>query len=209
MWFKKNKVWAEVDEQGQAVVENGRIRIKYQLDQPHEYRVHPRHVSELDSQPPGKEPEKENPGKKEPEKEVPGEKQGVIIYTDGASSGNPGPAGIGAVLRYGGRKKEISRYIGCATNNIAELEAVRAALSALKRKDLPVRLHTDSSYVHGLLVHGWRARKNPELVKQVRDLVAGFRDIQIIKVSGHKGVADNERADQLATSAISRHRGDG
>ncbi|MBS3809843.1 MAG: ribonuclease HI [Desulfobacterales bacterium] len=130
----------------------------------------------------------------------------VIIYTDGAASGNPGPAGIGAVLRYGGKKKEISEYIGYATNNIAELRAVREALCALKRKDLPVRLYTDSSYVHGLLVLGWKAKKNPELVEEIRNLMKRFKKIQIIKVRGHHGVADNEQADHLATSAI-KNRG--
>ncbi|MFP3998263.1 MAG: ribonuclease HI [Desulfobacterales bacterium] len=130
------------------------------------------------------------------------EKNAVIIYTDGASSGNPGPAGIGAVLRHGDNKKEISEFIGDTTNNVAELKAVRAALLALKRRDLPVRLHTDSSYVHGLLTMGWKAKKNTKLVEEIRNLVKQFKDIEIIKVRGHKGIADNEQADLLATSAI-------
>lgn len=136
------------------------------------------------------------------------QKETVIIYTDGASSGNPGPSGIGAVLRYGDRKKEISEFIGNTTNNVAELKAVRAALCALKRRDLPVRLHTDSSYVHGLLTMGWKARKNTELVEEIREIMKQFKDIRIIKVPGHKGVADNEQADLLAVSAI-RSKGDG
>ncbi|MFP4158287.1 MAG: ribonuclease HI [Desulfobacterales bacterium] len=135
------------------------------------------------------------------------EKNAVIIYTDGASSGNPGPSGIGAVLRYGDRKKEISEFIGNSTNNIAELKAVRAALKALKSTDLPVRLYTDSSYVHGLLVLGWKAKKNQELIEEIRQLVNRFKDIRIIKVRGHNGVADNEQADLLATSAIRKNRG--
>ncbi|MFP4194037.1 MAG: ribonuclease HI [Desulfobacterales bacterium] len=134
------------------------------------------------------------------------EKDLVIIYTDGASSGNPGPAGIGAVLRYGDKKKEISEYIGNTTNNVAELKAVRAALQALKKKDLPVRLYTDSSYVQGLLSMGWKAKKNTELVEEIRDIIKQFKDIKIIKVAGHNGVADNEQADLLATSAIRSKR---
>lgn len=135
------------------------------------------------------------------------DKDSVIIYTDGASSGNPGPAGIGAVLRYGDNKKEISEFIGDTTNNIAELKAVRAALCALKRRDLRIRLHTDSSYVHGLLALGWKAKKNRELVEEIRELMKRFKDIKIIKVRGHKGVADNEQADLLATSAIRARKG--
>ena len=125
----------------------------------------------------------------------------VIIYTDGACSGNPGPAGIGAVLEYKGRRKEISEYIGETTNNIAELEAVKMALLSLKKRNIPVRLHTDSGYVHGLLTKNWEARKNADLVKAVRRIVDQFPDILIIKVRGHSGVDGNERADRLAASA--------
>jgi ribonuclease HI len=227
MRFKKNKVWMEVDDQGRPLIENKRVRIKYQLDQPHEYRVYPHHVTELTDAEPETRPGKAGPQKADPRKTVSDKRPrasdagengrdkavsdaaddpgAVVIYTDGAASGNPGPAGIGAVLRYKGEKKEISEDIGHATNNIAELEAVRVALSALKRRDLPVRVHTDSSYVHGLLVHNWKAKKNPELVQSLRDLAKQFSDIRIIKVQGHKGVADNELADRLATSAIERH----
>ncbi len=126
----------------------------------------------------------------------------VIIYTDGASSGNPGPSGIGIVMTYKGRKKEISRHLGTATNNIAELEAIRTALSALKTTHIPVRLYTDSAYAVGLLQQGWKARKNQELVAEILDLIQRFRDIRIIKVAGHSGVPENERADKLATGAI-------
>lgn len=126
----------------------------------------------------------------------------VVVYTDGACSGNPGPAGIGAVLEYKGKTRQISEYIGHATNNIAELEAVRKALLALKRRDLPVRLHTDSGYVHGLLTKNWAARKNTELVWLIRGLIREFARIEIVKVSGHSGIRGNEIADQLATSAI-------
>lgn len=214
MRFKGNKVWMEVDDSGRPAVADKKVRIKYQLDQPHEYRVSPKSLIGLDQQPEGTPKKKTRTGPEKPAGKArkpdnpadknAGARDAVIIYTDGAASGNPGPSGIGAVLRYGGKTKEISKYIGNATNNIAELEAVRAALSALKRKDLPVRLYTDSSYVHGLLVLGWKAKKNPELVEKVRKLAGQFKDIEIIKVRGHDGVADNEQADFLATSAIKK-----
>ena len=231
MRFKNNKVWVETDDHGRPLIENQRVRIKYQLDQPHEYRVNPSNLAELgetgsdtggkkNHRTPARSATRPDSGAKAPINEKPAAKgkppgkpeavcdnsEIVVIYTDGASSGNPGPAGIGAVLRYKGGKKEISEYIGHATNNIAELEAVRAALSALKRRDLPVRVYTDSSYVQGLLIYNWKARKNPELVKALRELVNEFCDIRIIKVAGHNGVADNEQADYLATSAITRHK---
>lgn len=126
----------------------------------------------------------------------------IEIYTDGASSGNPGPSGIGAVLRYGAHEREISRYIGEATNNIAELEAIRVALGAVKNRDLPVRLYTDSKYAHGVLTQGWKAKKNRRLIESIRDLMARFRDIRLMKIPGHAGLEGNERADRLAVRAI-------
>ena len=84
----------------------------------------------------------------------------IRIYADGASSGNPGPSGIGVLLRYREHEKEISRNIGLGTNNIAELEAIRTGLLEVKNPDLPVRVYTDSGYAYGLLTLGWKARKN-------------------------------------------------
>ena len=210
MCFKTNKVWASVDEQGEYILKNNKVLIKYQKNQPHEYLVFPTALkpeNHADCLAPSKKSRKKAPVKKA----VPGgtldEKipdNAIVVYTDGASSGNPGPAGIGAVLRYGDRKKEISRYIGMETNNIAELEAIRAALSAIKNKDLPVRLHTDSKYAIGVLTLGWKAKANQELIADIQRLLARFSDIRLIKVEGHAGVPDNELADTLATSAIKR-----
>ena len=72
------------------------------------------------------------------------------------------------VLRYGEHEKEISQFIGNATNNIAELMAIEAGLSALKNRDIPVRLFTDSKYAHGLLVLNWKARKNRKLLNLLK-----------------------------------------
>jgi ribonuclease HI len=105
-------------------------------------------------------------------------------------------------MRYGHHEKEISRFIGAATNNIAELEAIRVALEAVKNRDKPVRIHTDSSYAFGLLTQGWKARKNPELVAEIRKLLKSFSDLRFYKVKGHAGDPGNERADALATGAI-------
>ncbi|OGR09781.1 MAG: hypothetical protein A2277_11095 [Desulfobacterales bacterium RIFOXYA12_FULL_46_15] len=128
----------------------------------------------------------------------------IKIYTDGASSGNPGPAGIGVVLIYGDKKKEISSFIGSATNNIAELAAIKAGLEKLKRFDLPVRIFSDSSYAVGLLTKGWKAKANQELVFEIRSLMKNFSDLAFIKVKGHSGIKENEVADFLATSAIKK-----
>ena len=128
--------------------------------------------------------------------------QRVQIYTDGACSGNPGPAGAGVLLEYQGTQLLLSKYLGTGTNNIAELTAVKMALEAMKDRNRPVDLHSDSSYVIGLLTKNWKARQNTELVEEIRRLLSGFRDVRFIKVKGHAGIAKNELADELARKAV-------
>ena len=167
MRFKKNKVWLAIDPNGTPVVKEGKVLIKYQLDQEHEYWVHEKGVRPIEpEEPEAAKPGKESAKRPEPPSELKTEPlaeaadpDAVRIYTDGASSGNPGPSGVGVLLQYGSHEKEISKYIGIATNNIAELEAIRVGLSALKKTDLPVRVFTDSDYAHGVLMLGWKAKK--------------------------------------------------
>ena len=213
--FKGNKVWLAVDKAGRPLEKKGKLLIKYQVDQPYEYWVHARSVRPLEEMPAQRPDVKSRRRSKSRTRNRPTAatpdssdlRDGAIhIFTDGASSGNPGPAGIGVVLRHRDRVREISAYIGRNTNNVAELEAIRRGLQAVKRRNLPVRLYTDSSYALGLLSQGWKARKNTELVEDIRNLMKSFVDLKLIKVKGHAGLEDNERADQLATSAIAdRH----
>ncbi len=210
MAFKGNKVWVATDEGKGPLVKNGKALIKYQLNQEHEYWVHLGGLVPLESLPPKKKGEKKRASwknKSGPKKEIKSSSESIpdnaiCLYTDGASSGNPGPSGIGVVLRYEEKEKTISKYIGSATNNIAELEAIRIGLLEVKRTDLPIRIFTDSSYALGLLSLGWSAKKNTDLVESIRKLMATFKDVKLIKVKGHAGHEDNEHADQLATSAI-------
>ena len=130
----------------------------------------------------------------------------VSIYTDGACSGNPGPAGIGVVIIYNGHKKEISEYIGEATNNIAEVKAVIVGLSQLKYPEKThVKLYTDSQWVVGVLTQNWKIKKNVELVKEARELAGRVGKLDVVKVKGHAGNEFNELADRLARDAIKRH----
>ena len=197
MRFKKNKVWLCVDRSGNPIEQNGKVLIKYQLNQTHEYWVHKNNVKPLDSKP----TKTKLPLKKKATDESV-DPEGIQIFTDGASAGNPGPSGIGVVLRFGDHEKEISEYIGLATNNIAELKAIQAGLRALKRTALPVQIFTDSSYAYGVLALGWKAKANSKLVESIKKTMRKFEDVRIIKVKGHAGHKDNERADFLATSAI-------
>lgn len=130
---------------------------------------------------------------------VPGD--AIIVYTDGACSGNPGPAGLGVVILDGGKRRELSEYLGNGTNNIAELMAIVRALEEVP-PDRTVVLHADSSYALGLLGKGWKAKANQEIVERMRVLARKFRDLRLVKVDGHAGVAENERADELARTAI-------
>lgn len=130
----------------------------------------------------------------------------LIVYTDGACTGNPGPAGVGVVIIDGGERREISEYLGQGTNNIAELTAIARALAEIADRERPVRLYTDSSYAIGLLTKNWKAKANQELVAELRATVARFPRLRFIKVKGHAGVPENERADQLAVDAIRSRR---
>jgi ribonuclease HI len=207
MQFKGNKVWLAMDPNGTPVIRNSKCLIKYQQDQDYEYWVHPDSVHALNEPPPASPIQKRSAPphrKKQPEPETPIDfpDNAVFVFTDGACSGNPGPAGIGIVLRHGEHIKEISRYIGMATNNIAELEAIRTGLSMLKNRGLPTRLFTDSSYAIGVLSKGWKASKNQDLVVTTKTLMGKFDNLKLIKVKGHAGHAENEKADQLAVTAI-------
>ncbi|MCK4766856.1 MAG: ribonuclease HI [Desulfobacula sp.] len=212
MSFKSNKIWVQTDANGDLLVENGKVLIKYNLKQDYEYRVKPESLKPEDQAIPAKKKStSQQPSsihqsgkilKETTETDLPD--NCIKIYTDGASSGNPGPSGIGILFIYGENKKEISNYIGTATNNIAELTAIKVALEELKRVDLPVRIFSDSSYSIGLLTKNWKPKKNQGLVFEIKTLMDKFSDLAFIKVKGHSGIKENEMADFLATSAIKK-----
>ena len=207
MAFKGNKVWQALEENGDPLVKNGKFLIKYQLDQDYEYWINKKSLfplSELKKGEYKKSGKSKKTALKREYKDYDTAELGdaICLYTDGASSGNPGPSGIGVLLRFKNHEKEISKYIGNATNNIAELKAIEAGLSILTNDEIPVIVFTDSSYALGILVRGWKASKNVNLVERIREKVSEFKKIKFVKVKGHAGMPDNERADYLATSAI-------
>ena len=145
----------------------------------------------------------------------------VEIFTDGACSGNPGPGGWGALLRYGGSERELFGGEAATTNNRMELMAAIKAIEALKRPTR-VRLHTDSVYlkdgitrwIKGWKAGGWKTAakkpvKNVDLWRRLDALAAGH-EIEWRWVKGHAGHPDNERADALARKglALSREAGE-
>lgn len=137
----------------------------------------------------------------------------VEIFTDGACSGNPGPGGWGAILRYNGNEKELSGGEADTTNNRMELMAAIEALNALK-SPCKVDLHTDSVYVRdgiGKWIHGWKKNgwrtadkkpvKNAELW-QALDAARSRHEVTWHWVKGHAGHPENERADELARAGM-------
>lgn len=125
-----------------------------------------------------------------------------IAYTDGACSGNPGPAGSGmVVIAPGGKIYEGHEYLGTATNNVAEITAILRGLEAIPREADTVAVHTDSKYAIGVLTLGWKAKVNQELIRRTRETLAG-RNVRLVYVPGHAGVPMNERADELAREAV-------
>lgn len=141
----------------------------------------------------------------------------VEIWTDGACSGNPGPGGWGAILRYGDTLRELSGAERDTTNNRMELQAAIAALEALKR---PCRivLTTDSQYVKGGItgwIFGWKRNgwktadkkpvKNVDLWQALDEAIKPH-NVEWKWVKGHAGHAMNERADELARAAIAELR---
>jgi ribonuclease HI len=132
--------------------------------------------------------------------------EAVQLWTDGACTGNPGPAGAGVLYRFKEDEQVLSEYLGQGTNNIAELTAILRGFEMVEDTSLPVDVMTDSSYCIGLLTKGWKAKANQELVASLRAKMAEFSDVRLVKVKGHAGIPENERADELAREAIVRSR---
>jgi ribonuclease HI len=140
-------------------------------------------------------------------------KQIVEIFTDGACSGNPGPGGWGAILRFGAVEKELNGSEEHTTNNRMELMAAIRAIEAVKRP-CEIHLHTDSEYLRqGITtwIHSWKKRgwktadkkpvKNVDLWQRLEAAIE-THDVKWHWVKGHSGHAENERADELARLAI-------
>jgi ribonuclease HI len=134
----------------------------------------------------------------------------LIIYTDGASRGNPGPGGYGVILQWGKHGKELSGGFRRTTNNRMELMAVIAALEALNREGLDITIYSDSQYVVKAVEEGWLknwiatdfkgGKKNKDLWMRFYTL-AKKHNIKFNWVRGHADNPLNNRCDELATAA--------
>ena len=211
----KSSLWVRVDDQNQPLVKHGLATASYSRGDPKTYTVKPSDLEPAEKEQLLTEADWEECGKAalaDREKKS-GDAQktrrvAIKIFTDGACTGNPGPAASAALLMYRGREKELARYLGEGTNNIAELDAISLGLEAVRTRHLPVNVYSDSTYAIGVLQKGWRAKKNREQIAELRRLMATFDDLRLIKVKGHSGIPENERVDELAKAEIERYRED-
>ncbi len=133
----------------------------------------------------------------------------IELFTDGASSGNPGPGGFGVILRSGSHYKELSAGYRKTTNNRMELLAVIAGLEAIKKPNQPITIYSDSKYVidaiekkwvFGWVQKGFAGKKNKDLWLRLLPLLK-IHQISFVWVKGHNGHPENERCDELAVAA--------
>jgi len=190
------EVWAKVDDNGALVTDrDGRVEVVYKaVPDAKVYRAGARNLVALGGDPielAAKAPPAEN---------------AIHVWTDGACTGNPGPAGLGVVIVDGDKREELSEFLGEGTNNIAELTAILRGLEKIADRARPVIVYSDSQYSIGLLTLDWKPKANKELIAELRELCRQFRDLRFVKVAGHSGVPLNERCDQLARAAITRGR---
>ncbi|MBT8196369.1 MAG: ribonuclease HI [Bacteroidia bacterium] len=133
----------------------------------------------------------------------------IIVYTDGASRGNPGPGGYGVVLKSGKHRKEMSEGYRLTTNNRMELLSVIVALETIKKEGQTVRIYSDSKYVVDAVEKGWvfgwekknfKKKANPDLWKRFLKIYPKH-NVKFQWIKGHNENPENERCDELAVDA--------
>jgi ribonuclease HI len=214
--LKGQKVLARASADGSLVASSGRVEIRYKPTDGRAYHASQANLTVVPGElfpdehcvtgeavPRTKEEKKVASAKKAEASLESLPKDAFVAYADGACSGNPGPAGLGVLLTGpDGKTYESYEYLGSATNNVAELTAILRVLEAVPQGP-PLVIHTDSQYSIGVLTKGWKAKANVELVAKIVALVKARRGLKIVYVPGHAGVAGNERADELARTAVS------
>lgn len=202
--LRGTRVLARCHPDGTLVDEGGRVEIRYKANDGKSYRAATRNL-ELTNEPvlPDEHCSEAAPvasaGKGSAA--APADAK-LVAYTDGACSGNPGPAGLGVVLIEDGARRELSEFLGIGTNNVAELTAILRALEGVGRASEPMLVHTDSQYAIGVLTKGWKAKANQALIADIKERMRNFPRLTLVYVRGHAGIPLNERADQLARAAV-------
>lgn len=211
--FKGQAVYVRVLATGKPIVHRGRVEVRYRLGTAKSYRAGPENlidvggeiVSDEDMGGNARETTGANAALRE-SPVTPPDDDAIIIYTDGACSGNPGPAGVGVVFQRPDEIIEVSEFIGSGTNNIAELTAILRGLQNLREdeRERVIHLYTDSGWSLGVLIGGWKAKTNLELIAEIKEHLERLPRIELLKIRGHAGQEGNEEADRLATMAVRR-----
>jgi ribonuclease HI len=226
--LRGQRVLARCDEGGKLIAEGGRVEIRYKpadgrayhaaernLETAHGAEILPDdHCAPAGEPPPKKEAKSAGKDKaarvRDHEAAAAKSTAEVIVFADGACSGNPGPAGLGVVIFEGDVEKHtLSEFLGTGTNNIAELTAILRAAEALAADARAIEIRTDSSYAIGVLTKGWKAKANPELVAKTKLALGKLASVKLTYVPGHAGVRGNELADALARQAVDARRTSG
>ena len=197
-------VWAKVDKAGALVTDrDGRVEIVYKPEAGAKvYRAGARNLTSPSGEPLDLDVGEAAAPSKPNSTEAPA--NAIHVWTDGACTGNPGPAGLGVVIIDGKERRELSEYLGHSTNNVAELTAILRGLQEVRDRERPVLVYSDSAYSIGLLSKNWKAKANVELVAELRALLKKFSDVRFVKVLAHSGIVLNERVDELARQAVER-----
>ena len=218
--LRGQKVFARANEKGELVAQGGRVEVRYKPQDGKAYRAAKANLEIVgtsvlpddhcsDGAAAASKYEQKKVNKAAAAERVQPHPDGhFVAYTDGACSGNPGPAGSGLLLVAPDKtKEEAFRYLGpSATNNIAELTAIEMALEAVPDPKADYEIRTDSLYAIGVLQKGWKAKANPELIAKIKDKLKGRANTKLQYVPGHANVEGNERADVLAREAIAVRR---
>lgn len=200
--LRGTRVLARCHPDGTLVDEGGRVEIRYKASDGKSYRAATRNL-ELTSEPVlADEHCSDAVPAVSAKSAAPPSDAKLVAYTDGACSGNPGPAGLGVVLTEDGARRELSEYLGIGTNNVAELTAILRALEGVGRASEPMLVHTDSQYAIGVLTKGWKAKANVQLIADIKERMRNFPRLTLVYVKGHAGIPLNERADELARAAV-------
>lgn len=209
---------ARCDERGGLIAEGGRVEVRYRPDSPRAYRagaanLEPTrdstvlpddHCVPADTSPETKTPTKSGKTRPGGASAPAGKKPELVAYADGACTGNPGPAGLGALVIDGDTRQELSEYLGHGTNNVAELTAILRVAERLDKEVRHVEIRTDSQYSIGVLSKGWKAKANQALVAECKMALSRLGSVRLAYVAGHSGEPGNERVDELARQAITR-----
>ncbi|NVB38604.1 ribonuclease HI [Pseudenhygromyxa sp. WMMC2535] len=210
--YRGDKVWVRVLEGGKPIVRRGLVELRYKRGAIKSYKTSRENIEDLDDEAEiellsdedfgGRSTTNATQIREQPKQAA--DAQTIVIHTDGACSGNPGPAGLGVHIVRPDSITEISEYIGEATNNVAELRAILRAIEALEEseREQKIHLYTDSGWSLGVLIGGWKAKKNVALIDKIKVRLPEFPNLELLKVRGHAGQEGNEEADALATRAV-------